>query len=342
MFKCRLIASFLSLFLGVTMLLAQSKGGRWQMEGNGADTATWDARDNTGTLQGEAVFASFLPAPEGSSSLWLDTLHVHDYLRIEDSSDLDFGNEDIGISLWIYPIVLNDVHFLVNKGTQTDAAKSTDYALRISLAKKIEFLIRDSDNKAQTAASGFTVPLNQWTFVAAWYDYSAGKVYFWNRVDAAPVDSAAFRFDYAANDGPLSIGSWYRDDPAAPSIKDFQGGIDDVRISGRREDLIPPGSGVTRRRPAAVLPGSLELYPNPFSLSRHGSLTIGGEKPPAGRGTLTLYNLRGQLVSRREVTAWPCRWALRDETGGRLPAGCYLLQLRTGRELISRSLWVIP
>ncbi len=336
------IASALLFFCCVAMLHAQSKGGRWTMEGNGDDTAMWDGQADTGRLQGEAVFSNLIPLPEGRYCLWLDTARVHDYFKVEDSPDLDFENENIGISMWIYPTVLNDVHFLVNKGTQTDATKSTDYALRISLAKKIEFLIRDSNNKAQTAASNFTVPLNQWTFIAVWYDFNAGKVYFWNRVGAAPVDSANFRFNYFANDGPLSIGSWYRNDPAAPSIKDFQGGIDEVRISGRCEDLIPLISGVTRRQPAVLLPGDLELYPNPLSLSRNGSLTVGGVSPLAGRGTLTLYNLRGQIVWRQEVTAWPYRWVLRDVPGGILPAGSYFLQLRTGHDLFCRSLTVIP
>ncbi|HNW60541.1 MAG TPA: hypothetical protein PKI62_12750 [bacterium] len=327
--------------LGAMALHAQSKGGRWTMEGNGDDSADWDGRPDNGLLQGEAAFAQPPGVPEGKGCLWLDSTYVHDYFRIGDSPDLDFENENVGISMWIYPTVLNDVHFLVNKGTQSDAAKATCYALRISLAKKIEFLIRDSNNKAQTAASGFTVPLDQWTFVAAWYDFNAGKVYFWNRPEAAPVDSAGFRFNYLANDGPLSIGSWYRDDPAAPSIKDFQGGIDDVRISGRREDLIPRGTRVVRHNPAATLPGQLQLYPNPLSLTHHDGLTISGLAPWAGRGTLMLFNLRGQLIGRQEIERLPFRWTLQDARSGALPAGCYLLQLRTGAGLISHRLTLI-
>ena len=334
--RARSIALLLVL-LGAVALYAQSRGGRWQMEGNGEDTATWDAFADSGVLQGGALFSALLSAPEGNSFLWLDTLINHDYLKIEDSNDLDFENENVGISMWIYPTVLNDVHFLVNKGTQTDAAKSTCYALRISLAKKIEFLVRDS-NKAQTAASAFTIPLNQWTFVAAWYDYAAGRVYFWNRVTASPVDSVLFKFNFFANDGPLSIGSWYRNDPAAPSIKDFQGGIDDVRISGRWQDLIPLGTAVKRRDSAAMIPQSLHIYPNPVSLSRQPWITITTAAIPAGPATLTLFNLRGQAVISREMEGSTWRLPLQESRGGALPAGTYLLQLKSGHQIISRSL----
>ena len=334
--RARSIALMLTLLM-VCSLHAQSRGGRWQMEGNGEDTAPWDALPNVGVPQGGAFFSALLSAPEGNSFLWLDTLIDHDYMKIEDSFDLDFENENVGISMWIYPTVLNDVHFLVNKGTQSDAVKSTCYALRISLAKKIEFLVRDSQ-KAQTAASGFTVPLNQWTFVAAFYDYAAGKVYFWNRVTASPVDSVLFRFNFFANDGPLSIGSWYRNDPAAPSIKDFQGGIDDVRISGRRQDLIPLGTAVKRRDSAALQPQSLHIYPNPVSLSRQPWITINTAAVPAGPATLTLFNLRGQAVISREMAGSPSRLLLHESRGGPLPAGTYLLQLKSGQHIISRSL----
>lgn len=328
MFK-RFIVIGLLAALTALPLYGQSKGGRWQMEGSGEDSAWWDAAADNGALQGAAAWSTQAPIPEGSGLLWLDSANQHDFLKIEDSSDLDFENENVGISMWIYPTVLNDVHFLVNKGTQTDATKSTCYALRISLAKKIEFLIRDSNNKAQTAASGFTVPLNQWTFVAAFYDYAAGKVYFWDRVAAAPTDSVAFRFNYLVNDGPLSIGSWYRNDPAAPSIKDFEGGMDDVRLSGRREDLLPLATAVATADPStAVQPQDLRVWPNPASAVRHDFLTIAGTAAMTGPTELTLFNIRGQVVRQQVAGRWPLQWPLRDARGSRLPAGQYLLQIK--------------
>lgn len=327
MFKrCMTIA--LLAVLTALPLYGQYKGGRWQMEGNGEDSAWWDTAADRGELQGAAAWSTQAPIPEGNGLLWLDSANKYDFLKIEDSADLDFENENVGISMWIYPAVLNDVHFLVNKGTQTDAAKSTCYALRISLAKKIEFLIRDSNNKAQTAASSFTVPLNQWIFVAAFYDYAAGKVYFWDRVTAAPTDSVNFRFNYLANDGPLSIGSWYRNDPAAPSIKDFEGGMDDVRLSGRREDLLPLATAVAVADPAAIQPQALSVWPNPASAVRHGFLTIAGSAAIAGRTELTLFNIRGQVVRQEVAGRWPLQWPLRDARGNRLAAGQYLLQIQ--------------
>jgi len=320
---------------------AQSKGGRWQFEGNGDDTAAWDNAANAGILQGQAAYAGTWPAPEGFTYLWLDSAFKHDFVKIEDHPDLDFENENIGISMWIYPVILNDVHFLLNKGTQTDAAKSTGYALRLSLAKKVEFLIRDSNNKAQTAESGITVPLNQWTFIAAFYNYATGKVYFWNQATEMPVDSVNFKFNYYQNDGPLSIGSWYRNDLQAPSIKDFQGGIDDVRISGRLEDLFPENTGVRSASTTPVTTTDFHVYPNPVRASSAGNVSFYLNKADAGPGVLSIYNLCGQLVFRAYLHQLQIEWKLRDFHGARLPAGHYGVQWQTGNESYRQNLIII-
>ena len=156
-----------------TAAWTQDKGGRWQFEDNGFDTADWDNLDDSGALQGDASYSSVDPA-EGSSYLWLDTNSVNDYFRIDDSDDLDFKDEDIGISMWIYPLLINDVHYLINKGDQFSDTITTNYSLRISNKGSLEFLVRDS-TKAQKVGSSFTIPVNQWTFVAAFYDHDGNR-----------------------------------------------------------------------------------------------------------------------------------------------------------------------
>jgi hypothetical protein len=319
----------LLMLLPASLALGQAKGGRWQFEENGSDSALWDAMDNSGALQGTASFSTSRSAPEGKACLWLDSASAFDFFKIPDQRELNFDNENLAISAWIYPTVLNDVHFILNKGTQTNTAKATNYAVRISKTKKLEFLIRDSKNQAQTVASSFSISLNQWTFVAVYYDYAAGKVYFWNQPSSAAVDSFAFRHDYFSNDGPLSIGSWYRDDAAAPSIKDFEGGIDDVHISSRKEDLFPATSAVQIRDRAAVTAAiQFRIFPNPAHRAGTDGIRI------QGNGAVTavsIFNLLGQrLFSGRIDPGQTMVWPLADAQGAQIQSGFYIVQLVSG------------
>jgi hypothetical protein len=270
---------------------AQDKGGRWQFEDNGFDTAEWDNLEDPGVLQADATYHTG-DAAEGNSFLFLDTLSTNDFFKINDSEDLDFTDEDIGISMWIYPVVINDVHYLINKGDQFPEPKTTNYSLRISLNERLEFLIRDSNNMAQKVTSSFTVPVNQWTFIAVYYDYDASKVYLWNSAILTPIDTLDFNQSFFANDDPLSIGSWYRSDPENPSIKDFNGRIDDVRISGSLENIIPLTSGIEQiKRPSGF--HLKQNYPNPFN----PKTIINYELPMTNEVDLSIYNLLGQKVA---------------------------------------------
>jgi hypothetical protein len=270
---------------------AQNKGGRWQFEQNGYDTATWDDQDDSGELQNGADFDTIDP-PEGNSCLFLDTLSENDYFRVNDSNDLDFTNEDIAISAWIYPIVLNDVHFILNKGDQFPQVKTTNYALRISNGDKLEFLIRDANNRAQVVSSSFNIAANVWTFIAVFYDYDAGKVYMWNEPSTPAKDTLDFQQEYFSNDDPLSIGAWYRSDTLDPAIRDFQGRIDDVRISGSPEDVI-----VTHLSHVKVSnPDFIRLnqnYPNPFNASTEISFHLAF----SGHVLLEVFDITGKKIA---------------------------------------------
>jgi len=310
------------------------------MENNGTDTAEWDGLADSGQLQGAAVFGSDSPLQEGASYLSLDIAAEHDFLLIPDSDDLDFANESVGISVWIYPFVLkNDVHYLINKGDQFPVPKTTNYALRISSGQELEFLIRDANDRAHTVASSFKIAANQWTFIAAFYDFAAGKVYFWNAPVPQAVDTLDFNQPILANDDPLAIGSWFRSDPQSPSIKDFEGRIDDVRISGRLEDILPSPPSAVDVNPDGI-PQNFVLqqnFPNPFNPTTE----IVFELPNAERVSLRIFNSAGQLVS-----------ALVDgyQTAGRyvvqfeashLSSGLYFYQLKTARFSQTRKMLLI-
>ncbi|MBN2008794.1 T9SS type A sorting domain-containing protein [candidate division KSB1 bacterium] len=314
-------------------LFSQSKGGRWQFENNGDDSADWDIIDDSGTLQNQAQYDTLSPLQEGTSFLRLDETIQNDYFKIEDSNDLDFDNENIGISAWIYPLLVgDDVHFILNKGDQFLNPKTTNYALRLSKSKKLEFLIRDANNQAQTVASVFDIPTNQWTFVAIFYDYSASKVYMWNAPTANSADTLDFNQAILTNDDPLAIGSWYTSNPTTPSIKDFEGRIDDVRISGRLEDILPLVSTVNGSlfESRSSVPAKIALYPNPISLSQ-GNITMCIDGPDYSNFSIRIFNVLGQEIFRRAFLKGNnpqlVKWNLLDDRSNSVNTGIYFVRL---------------
>jgi hypothetical protein len=270
----------------------QSKGGRWQFENDGADRADWDELENDGGFFGNAVFANAPPLLEGQSYLFLDPDSSHDFFLVEDGDDLDFVNENIGISMWVFPIELDEVHYLINKGDQFPIPKTTNYSLRIATNGKLEFLIRDANDQAHRVTSSFVIPVNEWSFLAAFYDFGSKKVYFWNDPASAP-DTLDFDQELLGNDNPLAIGSWFRSDTSSPSIRDFEGRIDDVRISGRLEDILTDNVSSVAYDRAGNVPGEFSLfqnYPNPFNPKTVISISI----TTGGYYRLDIYNARGQ------------------------------------------------
>ncbi len=336
------------LLLGLsTMAYAQSKGGRWQFENRGLDTAVWDARADNGTLQRQASFSERPPVQEGGAYLWLDSANVHDYFLVDDSDDLDFTNENIGISAWIYPVRFDRVHFIITKGDQFPTPKTTNYSLRLADNRKLEFLIRDANDRAQRVTSSFTIALNQWTFVAAYYDFNARKVYLWNDPRQA-ADTLNFNQAIFANDDPLAIGTWFRSDPAAPSINDFEGRIDDVRLSGRLEDIFPQATAVTPASvgPAATIPNTLQVFPNPvFATGEGNDGMVQFTSSLESVTSLAVYNVLGQAVfwASPDASARPFRfaWNLQNHRGEFLPTGIYWVRITNGREDLTKKFYVI-
>jgi len=292
----RLHLSFVIIFLLllVNYSLSQSKGGRWQFEENGADSASWDMFDDSGILVDSASYRQLAPLQEGTSYLWLDTTFSSNFMKIEDSDDLDFTDENIGLSAWIYPVKLFDAHFFINKGLQNTNPKTTNYSLRVSKKKTLEFLIRDSENKSQKVESSFTIPLNQWTFVAAYYDFAAHKVYMWNDPSKDPVDTLEFNQSFFANDGPLGIGAWSTTNEDNPSTAGLKGRIDDVRISGRKEDILPESVTALKYQEMNKI-SSFHLkqnYPNPFN----PKTVIAFNLSQTAYVSLKVYDSQGRMV----------------------------------------------
>jgi hypothetical protein len=345
----KILCGFISCFIFLILisnppLHSQGKGGCWQFENNDFDTADWDAVDDNGELQGLAAYNNAEPLQEGIAYLWLDSANKYDFFKISDSNDLDFDNENIGISAWIYPLVVgDDVHWILNKGDQFPNPKTTNYSLRISKTKKLEFLIRDANNQAKTIASSFDIPINQWTFVAIFYDFSAAKVYIWNELTPNPIDTLDFNQSFFSNSDPLSIGSWYTSDPATPSIKDFEGRIDDVRISGRLEDILSAPSAVKYHddNPQVMMPNEITIYPNP--VNRQDNITFKFNQTLMQKQSIHIFNILGREVYHVSVSNQSpfFKWNLKDRFGITVPPGIYFVRLKTFDKFHVRKFLVI-
>jgi hypothetical protein len=345
---CGIISCFIILILiSNPPLYSQGKGGSWHFENNGFDTADWDALDDNGELQGLAAYNNAEPLQEGIAYLWLDSANKYDFFKITDSNDLDFDNENIGISAWIYPLVVgDDVHWILNKGDQFPNPKTTNYSLRISKTKKLEFLIRDANNQAKSIASSFDIPINQWTFVAIFYDFGAGKVYIWNELTPNPIDTLDFNQSFFSNSDPLAIGSWYTSDPATPSIKDFEGRIDDVRISGRLEDILSAPSAVQYRdgNPEVMMPNEIAIYPNPVSISQGAeSVTFQFNSYQAWDQTIHIFDILGREVFSGSISNQVSlfKWNLKDRFNNPMQSGIYFLRINTNDKFHVKKFLVI-
>lgn len=315
--------------------MAQSKGGHWKFDNDSIDSATWDLIEDTGILYQPAYFSDTDPVPDFGYFLGLDSLNAFDFFRVDDSNDLDFDNENIGISAWIKPLVLNNVHFLVNKGVQDANPKTTNYAIRISRTNELEFLIRDTNNKAKVAASGIIISEGKWTFVAAYYDYGAKKVHFWNEPVEQAFSSVDFNQDFFSNNDPLGIGAWSTYDSLAPTNSNFEGDIDDVRISGRLEDILPVLSPVHHNNAVAQknTNESLEIYPNPVSISGSGGQIRFRLKSTSTQFYhYTIYNVLGQLVYRgssdNKSKNLNIQWNIHNNTGYQIHTGIYFIEFK--------------
>jgi hypothetical protein len=311
---------------------AQSKGGRWQFENNGFDKADWDMQIDNGQLNGPAYFSSKEPVPEGTGYLCLDSLEAFDFFKVEDSEDLDFDNENIGISLWMKPTVISNVHFIINKGVQDTNPKTTNYALRISNTSHMEFLIRDQNNQAQVAASDITISSGIWYFIAVYYNYTEKKVYFWDKLALQPADTVDFDQDYFSNNDPLAIGSFSKIDTLKPSIRDFEGYIDDVRISGRLEDILRGVSSIQSDNIHRINfdKESVSIYPNPISItSGNNHIKFQIESHTNNLLDYTIYNILGQQVfhgrSENLSGVRNIQWKLEDRFGHQILTGIYFV-----------------
>ncbi len=314
-------------------LFAQSKGGRWQFENNGDDTADWDQVNNNGSLSGNAFYGNVPPLIEGTYYLSIEDTNQYSFFYVPDNYELDFSNEDVAISAWIYPVTVNEpTQFFVIKGDHEANPKTNNYALRLQ-GDHLNFIIRDNNDQAHYVSSTFVIPVNQWTFVAAFYDYSESLVYLWNQPVTEATDTLLFNYSLFPNTNRLNIGAWGQE-----GYRRFYGRIDDVRISGRLEDVIPNSTKI-ENNPLSIAE-SFQLqqnYPNPFNATTFISFSL----PIPQVVSLTVYDNQGRVIETLINNHVPAGRHKVLFDAGELASGFYFCQLKSENYLETKKMLLL-
>ena len=322
----------ITLFLGLSFFLvnifmvnlsAQQKGARWQFENNGVDSAAWDIIDNNGELSNQANYSNEHPLVEGEYYLSLEDSTQYGVFIVPDDSELDFSNESLAISAWIYPTLLkSEPQFILTKGNRSGTNKTNNYALRLD-GEHLVFIVHNENGSKKAVASSFSIAKNQWSYIAVFFNNDEKLVYLWNNADQAPVDTLSFDIELFPNDQSLYIGT-----AGNNGFKRFRGRIDDVRIGSSIEQINDSSSEISLQENATTPVQSFKLnqnYPNPFN----SQTVIEFELLTSGHVSLDVYNIPGQKILTlvdNEMAAG--RYAFNFNAIG-LSSGCYYYILQS-------------
>lgn len=335
---CRELRFAPILLIGCSLLIqsfnpafAQNKGARWQFENNGEDSADWDLNNNNGILSGDASYSSSAPLIEGDYYLSLEDSANFGVFRTGDDPELDFNNQSIAISLWIYPVQGQDnPQFLLIKGNRSGNNKTNNYAIRLNNSY-FEFIVHDSIGTPATAASSISVPNNQWTYLAVYYDYNNSTVYFWNDPTSAPIDTIEFNAGLLPNNDSLYIGTSGKN-----GLKRYWGRIDDVRLGSTYDEIWGSGTNVESLNNQTLSSQYVlyQNYPNPFNPATNISFKL--EKQ--GMVCIDIYNVLGEKISNLINRELEAGFHLYRFDGSGLPAGIYFYKIIYQNEAETKSM----
>ena len=319
------------IFLITSIDYGQIKGGRWGFENNGNDEAQWDEANNNGNLAGSAFFSNIGNVVQDSYYLSIeDSANYGDFI-VSDHEELDFLDEDFAASMWFYPIEgYDNPQHLLMKGDRSGAVKENNYALRINDGF-IEFIVHAESGAKKSVRSSYMVVENEWNFVAVFYDYTNSKLYLWNEIETAAIDTFDFSAPLFPNNDKLYIGS-----SGENGFKRFWGRIDDVRISNKKSDVLDFSTSVEQQNLITVSNKfSLEQnYPNPFN----PTTTIEFYLSENNFTKLDIYNAIGKHV--KSIVNQELDKGKHEITfnATNLPSGIYFYKLEQGTYTILKKM----
>jgi hypothetical protein len=276
--------------------------------------------DNVGIISGSATYSGVIPLIEGDYYLSLEDFNNYGVFRVGDDAELDFENENIAISLWVYPVQGNDnPQFLLIKGNRSGNNKTNNYAIRLDNSY-FEFIVHNASGTQSTARSTFSLAQNEWTFLAIYYDYNNSKVYLWNNPTNVPLDTIGFNAGLLPNNDSLYIGTAGKN-----GLKRFWGRIDDVRIGSTYEQIMGINTDVEASNNKDMSSSFFlyQNYPNPFNSTTKISFYLENREMVK----LDVYNSLGEHIStliNQELSSGSHSYSF---TGHYLPSGIYFYRI---------------
>ncbi len=150
------------------------------------------------------------------------------------------------------------------------------------------------------------------------------------------ADSLIFNHNLITNNHPLAIGGWYSAGTALS--KPFKGRIDDVRISGRLEDILPGMTVIRSNTPVNdISDNRFDFSPNPVYLARgNNQLKVNLTIPEPQLITLAVFNILGQKLYTSRIFPYHKNYEfvlnLPEILGDHYSTGFYFIQLN-GKDL---------
>lgn len=294
-------------------------------ENNGNDTSTWDGVDNKGNLSGSAIFSNIEPNMQGNFYLSIEDSANYGDFKIADQEELDFLDENFAVSMWFYPVKgFDNPQHLLMKGDRSGSIKKNNYSVRIN-NEFIEFIVHAESGANKVAKSSYKIVQNQWNFIAVFYDFINSKLYFWNEIQSAAIDSFDFNAPLFPNNDKLYIGS-----SGENGFKRFWGRIDDVRISNNQSDILDISTTVEEQN-GNPFPNKFTLsqnYPNPFNPMTIIKFSLSNKNFTK----LDVYNVIGEHITSLVNGELSAGEHIISFNAIDLPSGIYFYKLEQGKQ----------
>jgi hypothetical protein len=250
---------------------------------------------------------------------------------VPDDAELDFKNENLAISVWVYPLPTSlNPQFLIIKGNRSGVVKTDNYTLRLYNGY-LEFMVHNEAGNQTSVISSFPVPANQWTYLGIFYNFNNKKIYLWNNPATTPIDTLVFDAQLFPNADPLYIGT-----AGENGFKRFLGRLDDVRIGNQIEDIQPISVRIkeNENRQGSNRFLLYQNYPNPFNPYTHLDFDLTRN----GFIKLEVFNFFGQKIATLAAGYFMAGHHSVLFDAGIFPSGIYFYRLKSDRYTESKRM----
>jgi hypothetical protein len=205
-------------------------GAWWKFDGNAEDSA--DA--NHGTEYGSPTYGP------GKFNQAIDFDGTDDYITVDDSAAVEFGNESFSIALWVKSdfVAYSPKQFIIcngTNGTEFYGATGKRYAIKFE-GENFRFLIDDDITKTVVNGSNANFANRDWVHAVAVRDADADEIHLYCNGKLENSTTHVVTGDIASPNEPLFIGAKQQENANAPDSASapidhyFVGMLDEVRI----------------------------------------------------------------------------------------------------------------